>query len=266
MLSEPMSAIASQRFLGVPVEVHPLLGSTNDEAFRRALEGAPEGLVVVAEAQSAGRGRHGRSWLDSPGQSLLFSILLAPSIPLPSYPLLALALAGAIAEAGREVVRREAVGGEPMSVKWPNDVIHRGRKLCGVLAESRSLAPGKAPLLMIGAGVNGNQLANDFPPEIRERATSLRIAAGGRHVDLAAFFESALARYAEALALARGRDSGALFERVRPWLPEPGASVRVVLGERVVEGSVEGVTQTGALRIRDRVSGEVESVAAGVLE
>ena len=256
-----MEAIASQRFLGVPVEVHALLDSTNDEAFRRARDGAPEGLVVVAGAQTAGRGRQGRLWFDTPGRSLLFSILLRPSIPLPSFPLLSLALAGSIAEAGRD-----AAGGARLDVKWPNDVLHRGKKLCGVLAESRPLAPGGAPLLVIGAGVNGNQLEDDFPPEIRARATSLRIARGGDSIDLAALFGATLARFGDSLALARGGDPRPLFQRVRPWLPERGASVRVTLGERALEGSVEEVTEEGALRVRDRASGRLETVVAGALE
>ena len=90
--SAPVS-LPSIRFLGVPVERHASIGSTNDEAFRRADEGAPEGLVVLADAQTAGRGRQGRAWWDAPGASLLFSILLRPTLPLAQCPLLALALA-----------------------------------------------------------------------------------------------------------------------------------------------------------------------------
>lgn len=256
-----MSAIASRRFLGVPVEAHAEIGSTNDEVFRRASEGAAQGLVVVAETQTAGRGRQGRLWLDSPGQSLLFSVLLQPTIPLPSYPLLALALACSIAEAGSE-----AAGGALLDVKWPNDVLHQGKKLCGVLAESRALAPGAAPALVVGAGVNGNQLEADFPPEIRGRATSLCAAAKGARIDLAALFAGILDRYADYIALARGGDPRSLFERVRPWLPAEGARVRVTLGERAVEGLVESVTETGALRVRDHASGALETLAAGVME
>ncbi len=255
-----MSAIAAQRFLGVPVEAHLCLGSTNDEALRRAREGAREGLVVVAEEQSAGRGRHGATWFGGAGKSLLFSVLLKPVIPLPSYPLLALALACAVAEAGGDSV------GATLDVKWPNDVLHRGRKLCGVLAESRALEPGLAPMLVVGAGVNVNQLESDFPEEIRGRATSLRLAAGGREIGLPSLLAETLARYEGCLALAGDGDPGALFERVRPRLPARGASVRVMLGGRTVEGSVEEVTATGALRVRDRKSGTVEVLSAGILE
>jgi len=90
-------AVSKVRFLGVPVEAHESLGSTNDEAFRRAEEGAPQGLVVLARHQTAGKGRLGRTWFDQPDRSLLFSILLQPTIPIPSYPLLSLTLAASVA-------------------------------------------------------------------------------------------------------------------------------------------------------------------------
>jgi BirA family biotin operon repressor/biotin-[acetyl-CoA-carboxylase] ligase len=248
------------RVLGFPVERHLSLDSTNDEAFRRAQEGAPEGLVVSAYHQTTGRGRHGRTWFDESGRSLMFSILLRPKIPLPSYPLLALALASSVADAGGEIL------GEPLAIKWPNDVLHRGRKLCGILAESRALRPGESPALVLGAGVNVNLLEEDFPEEIRPRATSLRIAAGGREIPMAPLLESILSRFDREVTLTRQGDPTALFGRVRARLPERGAHVRVALPGRVVEGELLDVVETGALRVRDQASGAVETVAAGVLE
>ncbi|HZV91304.1 MAG TPA: biotin--[acetyl-CoA-carboxylase] ligase, partial [Candidatus Nitrosocosmicus sp.] len=113
------------RFLGVPIERHASLGSTNDEALRRAMEGAPEGVVVLADVQTAGRGRQGRGWNDVPGASLAFSVVLRPALPLPRLPLLALAMACSVAEAA------EALTGSTYDVKWPNDVLFEGRKVCG---------------------------------------------------------------------------------------------------------------------------------------
>jgi BirA family transcriptional regulator, biotin operon repressor / biotin---[acetyl-CoA-carboxylase] ligase len=255
-----IAGISEQRFLGIPVESHPSLGSTNDEAFRRAREGAPEGLVVVAGHQTAGKGRLGRSWFDEAGRSLMFSILLKPTLPLRSFPLLALALASAVADAGSEIA------GEPLTIKWPNDVLHRGRKLCGVLAESRALRAGEAPALVLGAGVNVNLLEWDFPPELRPSATSLRIAAGSGEIPLAPLLASILARFHRDLALTRGGDPGALYASVRPRLPERGARVRIALPERAVEGELLDVTDGGALRVREAASGRIEILAAGVME
>jgi BirA family biotin operon repressor/biotin-[acetyl-CoA-carboxylase] ligase len=240
-----------------PVEWHASLGSTNDEAFRRAAEGAPSGLVVAADTQTAGRGRQGRTWQDAPGRSLLFSLLLRPAVPMASWPLLGLAMAASVAEAGSEAT------GATLAVKWPNDVLWRGRKLCGVLAESR----GAPPSMVIGAGVNVEQAEEDFPPELRGRAASLRLAAGSRSVPLErrALLEDVLRRFDARLALARGGDPRPLFEALRPHLPAEGMRVAVRVGARLVEGDVDAVLETGALRVREARSGALETVAAGEL-
>ncbi|HEY7728482.1 MAG TPA: biotin--[acetyl-CoA-carboxylase] ligase, partial [Candidatus Eisenbacteria bacterium] len=174
------------------------------------------------------------------------------------WPLLALAAAASMAGAG------EASGGAPLELKWPNDVTHRGRKLCGVLAESRAVGGGGLALV-IGVGVNVNQREEDLPPELRGRATSLRIASGGRTLDREALLSEILRRFGEAVALSRVGGPEPLFESLRPHLPAPGRPVAVRLGDRLIEGPVESVLPTGALRVRDVRSGLVETVAAGEL-
>ncbi len=247
---------ADTRLLGVPVEYHETIGSTNDEAFRRAADGAPEGLVIVAGRQTAGRGRLGRTWWDAPGASLLFSALLFPPIPARQFPLLSLAMACAVAESG------ETETGEALTVKWPNDVLHAGRKLCGVLAESRS-AGASRPLLVIGTGVNLNQAAADFPADLRERATSLRAVAGDRRFAPAAFLTLVLARFERSLALAAMGDAETLWAEVTRRLPPRGTPIAVDAGGRRVEGIVEGIAATGALEIREPGRADVTVVSAG---
>jgi BirA family biotin operon repressor/biotin-[acetyl-CoA-carboxylase] ligase len=249
--------LAGARLLGGPVEYHETIGSTNDEAFRRAAEGAPEGLVVVAGRQTAGRGRQGRTWWDEPGASLLFSVLLRPEIPLPQYPLLALAMAGAVADAG------ERAAGVSLSIKWPNDVLHAGRKLCGVLAESRAVAAGARPVLVIGAGVNVGQAEEDFPAELRGAATSLRIASGGRGIQPGRLLAAALRRFERSVGVARGGDAAALRAEAFRRLPAPGTAVVVVSGGRRVEGTIEGIAETGALLVREVGRDGVTVVSAG---
>lgn len=229
--------------------------STNDEVLRRAAEGAPEGLVVAADTQTAGRGRHGRAWQDQPGRSLLFSLLLRPELAPPSWPLLALAMAASVAEAGG------AHTGAALNVKWPNDVLWGGRKLCGILAEAR----GAPPALVIGTGINVDQAPEDFPPELRDRAASLRIASAGRPLDRHALLEDILRAFETRLALAPGRDPRPLFAALRPHLPAAGARVAVRIGERLLEGDVEAVLETGALHVREARTGALETVAAGDL-
>jgi BirA family transcriptional regulator, biotin operon repressor / biotin---[acetyl-CoA-carboxylase] ligase len=242
-------------YLGVPIEFVRSVGSTNDELIRRAASGAAEGQVIVTDEQTAGRGRHGRSWWDRPGASLLFSLLLRPSIPLARFPLLGMAMACAVAAAGCEATGRD------LAVKWPNDVLCDGRKLCGILAESRPGAAGHA--LVVGTGINVNQELDDFPPDIRDRATSLRIA-GGKMIDREALLLAVLAHFESYRALAEREGAEALRLAILPRLPQPGSRIAVNTADGRVEGTVEAVLATGALLIQDAtgarfpvVSGEI---------
>ncbi len=231
-------------FLGVPVESHESLGSTNDEAFRRAEEGAPHGLVVLARHQTAGKGRLGRTWFDRPGGSLMFSILLKPTIPLPSYSLLSLTLASSIAATA-------SILASAITVKWPNDVLQGGKKFCGVLAESRALRPGDPPVLVLGAGINVGYSEEDFPPEFRATATSLTTH-DRAHPDMGGLLSKIL-----------GID---LLRYLESRMPKPGSPVRVALPDRVVEGEYVSLTVTGALQVRNGSTGAVETLTAGVMQ
>jgi BirA family biotin operon repressor/biotin-[acetyl-CoA-carboxylase] ligase len=259
MIGEPSPLPSTEpraSFLGVPVEFHRSLGSTNDEALRRAAEEeAPEGLVVVTDEQTAGRGRQGRTWWDRPGESLLFSVLLRPDLPLARFPLFGIAMACAVAEVAGEAARA------PLAVKWPNDVLHEGKKVCGVLAESRSSGTGSS-YVVIGAGINVNQDAASFPIEIRDRATSLRLAARGRAIDRHALLAALLACLDAYRRIALDQGADALYASVRPWLPPAGAAIAIQTGDRRIVGTVEDVLETGALLVRDAEGARVV-VAAG---
>jgi BirA family biotin operon repressor/biotin-[acetyl-CoA-carboxylase] ligase len=136
-------------------------------AFELAEHGAADGTVVTADTQAAGRGRRGRRWLDTPGDSLLLSIVTRPRLPIRDLPTLSLAAAVATAEAVM------ATTGLPARLKWPNDVLVDGRKLGGILLESRLDG---APLVVVGIGVNLRQ--RSFPDEVAARATSVDLAGG----------------------------------------------------------------------------------------
>jgi BirA family biotin operon repressor/biotin-[acetyl-CoA-carboxylase] ligase len=140
---------------------------------------APEGAVAVAEEQTAGRGRLGREWSAAPGTSILASLVLRPSVPVPQLPELSLVAGAAIAKAVGE-----AIDVEP-TVKFPNDVLLDGRKTAGILAEA---GDGR---VVLGIGVNVNQRREELPPEVR--ATSLRLVAG-RELDRAALLAAMLAQ------------------------------------------------------------------------
>ena len=145
--------------------------STNDLAARAGDDGLPEGLVIFAECQRAGRGRLGRKWIAPPGQSLLFSVLLRPGVPTVRWPELTFCAALAVAETA------ERLTGQPARVKWPNDVLVSERKVAGILLEAHHRQqPG---FVVVGIGVNVLQQFTDFAPELRERAGSLAMATDG---------------------------------------------------------------------------------------
>jgi BirA family biotin operon repressor/biotin-[acetyl-CoA-carboxylase] ligase len=125
---------------------------------------APEGAVVLADHQTAGRGRRGRAWTAPPGTALLFSLVLRPPLPASRWPEIPLAAGCAVAEA------LERAAGVDASLKWPNDVLVGGRKLAGNLAEG---AAGDSPLVILGVGVNVSQDERDWPPDLAGRARSL---------------------------------------------------------------------------------------------
>lgn len=230
--------------LGRPVYFFPVVGSTNDEALRLAEAGAPEGALVVADAQSAGRGRAGRGWHTPPGTALAFSVILRPGVGHLSR----VALLGGLAAA--EAI--EAVAGLRATLKWPNDVWVNGRKVAGVLAES-SLQEATVAHVVLGVGVNVN--AGPPPDSTYEYPVTHLSAEAGRPLDRLALLASIVRRLGEWYA-----EIGS--ERVRQaW------SARLQWrGERVAVGSLvgmaEGVDDDGALRIR-LDSGEVRRAVAG---
>ena len=158
-------------FIGHQIEHHQQVASTNDIAIARGKAGAAEGTLIIAEHQTAGRGRYGRKWEAPPGKCLLVSVvlrhrLLREQVALPN-------LVGAIAIARA----LQATYGLEARIKPPNDVRIEKRKIAGVLTELAYDAQ-QHPFFVLGFGVNVNIALEDFPPELREIATSVRIACG----------------------------------------------------------------------------------------
>lgn len=164
LLSEELLPRLASRRLRGPIHHLEITASTNDLAKALGAAGAPEGTVVVAEAQSAGRGREGRHWLSPLGVGLYVSVLLRP--PLPPQELPPLTLTAAVA-AVRALLRTTGVA---PGIKWPNDLMLSGKKFGGILTEMAT-HPHKGPYLVVGLGLNVNN--RDFPPELEGLATSL---------------------------------------------------------------------------------------------
>jgi BirA family biotin operon repressor/biotin-[acetyl-CoA-carboxylase] ligase len=154
---------------GVPAEVVAEITSTNDELLRRGEAGAPEGALLFAESQTAGRGQFQRHWNSAPGLGLWFSLLLRLEINDATIPSLSAFAAVALVNTLQQL-RISDYG-----IKAPNDVLIGGRKVAGILVETR---PGRNPFAVIGIGLNVNHAREDFPEELRNHATSLAMAAG----------------------------------------------------------------------------------------
>ncbi|MFH1078789.1 MAG: biotin--[acetyl-CoA-carboxylase] ligase [Pseudomonadota bacterium] len=147
------------------------VGSTNTTAYQLALTGAPEGVVVVADAQTKGKGRLDRAWQSPPGINLYTSMILRPRIEPAMAPQITLMAGVAVAELFSDCCS----GG--VSIKWPNDVLLKGRKACGILTEMKA-ATGRVDLIILGMGLNINMNPEDFDPTLRDSATSLKIETG----------------------------------------------------------------------------------------
>ena len=150
--------------LAGPLRAYGSVRSTQVLARSWAEAGAPEGAVVIADHQTAGRGRRGRSWTAPPGAALLFSVVLRPPFPVARWAEIPLAAGCAVAE-GLEAVARVSAG-----LKWPNDVLVAGGKLAGILTEG---VVGSPALVILGIGVNVSQQETDWPPGLAGRVRSL---------------------------------------------------------------------------------------------
>jgi len=140
------------------------IDSTNRHLLLEAARGCREGVVAVADEQTAGRGRHGRTWVAAPDAALLASVLLRPDLPPERLHLVTLATGVAASEAVA------AVGGFDAGLKWPNDLVVDDRKLAGILAEASGTSTGGAGAVVVGMGLN--LLSDAFPPEIADTATA----------------------------------------------------------------------------------------------
>ena len=231
---EALSASLTNRFIGSRIIHHDSISSTMDEARREAEVGAPEGTVVIAEEQTAGRGRFSRTWVSPKGLNLLFSILLRPEPA--SVPRISMASSLAVAKAIQNFT------GLVPTIKWPNDVQLQGRKTCGILSES-SLEDIGVKYTIVGIGVNVN-FDPRLVPEIADTATSIARELGSpvsRYGLLKAILEEFEPLY---LAVNRGES---LREEWSVLLDTLGRHIRVRWGEQIHEGSAQEVDDDGNL-------------------
>lgn len=261
LLSGPVELVAdeirsrlSTRVIGREVLCHEQLASTNLTAMELGEAGAAEGLVVIAEQQTAGKGRLGRRWESPAGVNLYLSILLRPAMPPWEVPRLTFLSAVAAARALQDVTDLK------VEVKWPNDLLVNGKKIAGLLNEM-SAESDAVHQVVLGLGLNINMTADQFPSELRYPATSVWLEKGtltSRLDVVVALLEHFDRLYAEFLRYG--------MEPVRQAWQELftmlGKVVRVESGPASLKGMVAGIDEEGALLLQ-LPDGKIEKVLAG---
>jgi len=245
--------LAGKKF-GGNIRYFTEIDSTNTMACRLARDGAPEGTVVAADAQGKGKGRMNRVWQSPPGRNLYVSIILRPSIAPPAAPQLTLVAGVAVADL------LTACGLKDVTIKWPNDILISGKKVCGILTEMNSSARG-IDFIILGAGLNINMNRENFEPALCDTATSLKIETGKTHdrieiiSGLLNFFET---WYRVFLSVG--------FPGVRDaWLRHTdilGRQIRVVFQEDTKTGVVMGIDDDGTIMMQG-ADGTTQRVIAG---
>lgn len=246
--------------LGRDLRLLAVAGSTNQEAMLLAQQGAPDGTVVVADQQTAGKGRLGRSWHSPPGANIYCSVVLRRLPQTEQLPLIPLLTAVAVALALQDVA------GLPARLKWPNDVLLNGRKVGGVLCESAGVGQAGA-VVVIGVGINVNGGAGGFPEDLRAMATSLAMELG-HSLDRAAVLAAVLDHLEKALAplmLPSPPPPESLLQEYVRLCSTLGRHVQVSLhGTETLEGLAESIAPDGSLRVlADPPAGRRVDVRAG---
>ena len=229
------------------------LPSTNLEAATRAIEGADEGLCIVAGEQTAGRGRLGRQWISPPGAGIFFSVVLRPEFDQTVWPLITLLASIAVQETLLEACELQT------DIKWPNDILHDEKKLCGILAETVETNRGRA--VIVGIGINLTKAA--LPRELESVATSVE-AATKRAPDMELVIETLrrcfMTRYRDMKSPTGS--SGV----VRDWSQRSsyasGKRITVSESDDKFAGTTRGIEPDGALRVETE-TGEIRIVRAG---
>lgn len=227
--------------------------STNVQAKAYAEKGSPHGTLFVADAQSNGKGRRGRSWEAPAGCNIYMSLLLRPEIAASAAPMLTLVMAVSVAEAVREVCKAEAL------IKWPNDIVLHQKKLCGILTEM-SAEDSCINYVVIGVGVNVNQ--EHFSEEIAKKATSIKIEKGiftEREKLIQAIAEKFWQNYETFLET---EDLSGMIETYNRLLVNTGREVRVMEPGNEYTAYAVGVNEKGELLVKTD-DGEEKKIFAG---
>lgn len=251
--AEEVGSRLATRWAGHPVCAYETVDSTNTEAGRLADGGAREGTLVVAREQTGGKGRRGRSWVMPRDSAIAMSLVLRPEIAPERASMLTLVMGLAIAKACRDFC------GVDVGIKWPNDIVADGKKICGILTEMSSEVD-YIHHLVIGAGIN--TYVREFPPELAEKAVSLH-SLTGQKPDRAGLIAECMRQFEECYdVFLKTCDLSGLRGEYNALLVGIGGKVRVLEPGNEFEGISEGINDRGELLVR-REDGSTARIYAG---
>ena len=252
MTAEEVESLLDTEWAGKPVVYYPETDSTNIRIRHLGDEGAPHGTLAVADRQTAGRGRRGRTW-ESPGGSCIYmSILLRPDLAPEKAPMLTLVMACGVAEGIMDCADVK------VQIKWPNDIIVSGKKLAGILTEM-STQVDYINHVTVGVGINVN--VQNFPEEI-QTATSL-LSETGTQTKRAPVIAAVMKHFEENYKIfMQTEDMSGLMEKYSSLLVNQGREVLILEKDAEYKAYAEGINQKGELVVR-REDGTVENICAG---
>lgn len=240
---DQLTAGMTSKFLGKQLRLIDKTTSTQEDARQLAEEGAPEGTLVISEEQTGGRGRMGRKFHSPPGKGIWMSLVLRPTQPLHLTQQLTLLTGVAVCRA----IQKSA--GVQTDIKWPNDILFQGKKVCGILLESAT-EDQRVRYCVAGIGISANLKETDFPEELRDVATSVRMA-GGKTINRTELIQTIMAEMEILYELYNEQGFEPIASLWEALSGSVGREVRVHTSRDSFIGIATGLNKDGALLVRN---------------
>ncbi|MDF2928530.1 MAG: birA [Anaerospora sp.] len=253
LLPKEIEACLESQVLGTVIHYFTDVSSTNNEAKKLAADGCPEGTIVVAEAQTVGRGRLSRGWFSPHGKGIWLSVVLRPPFQPQQAPKCTLMAAVAVTKAIRSFCNL------PCGIKWPNDILYNGRKLVGILTEMNAEMDA-INYIVIGIGINVNTAADEFPPELAEIATSI-FAETGEEISRLQLLCRILTELEQVYQQVIQHGFAPILEEWKTLSVTLGQAVNVIGPDEQYSGTAVDIDEDGALLVDTEVG--VRKVIAG---